>query len=91
MIKYLTPDKISSLLFVDNNEDSSTSDRYLNDDDCRDYVPSEDNNKEDIFLSDPEYDSEDNNDDDDDNAAARDANDKNITTRRLCSSNQKVV
>ena len=81
MSKYLTPDKVSSLLFVDNNEDSSTSDRYLNDDDCSDYVPSDDDNEEDIILSDPVYDSEDNNDDDD--AAARDANDKkpyNTTT-----------
>ena len=80
MSKYLIPDKVSSLLFVDNNEDSSTSDRYLDDDDCRDYVPLDDDNEEDIILSDPEYYSEDNNDDDDDNAAGRDANDKNITT-----------
>ena len=78
MSKYLTPDKVSSLLFVDNNEDSSTSNRYLVDDGCSDYVPLDDDNEEDIILSDPEYDSEDNNDDDD-NAAGRDANDKNIT------------
>ena len=79
MSKYLTPDRVSSLLFVDSNEDSSTSDRYLDDDDCSDYVPLEDDNEEDIILSDPEYYSEENNDDDDDNAAGRDANDKNIT------------
>ena len=90
MSRYLTPDKVSSLLFVDNNDDSSTSDRYLDDDDCRDYVPSVDGSKKNIILSDPDYDSEDNNDDDD-NIAARDANDKNITTRLLRSSNQKVV
>ena len=76
MSKYLTPDKVFSLLFVDNNEDSSTSDRYLVDDDCSDFVPSDNDNEEDIILSDPEYDSEDNNDD---NVAARDVNDKNIT------------
>ena len=64
MGKYLTPDKVYSLLFVDNHEDSSTSGRYLNDNDCSDYVPSDDDNEEHIILSDPEYDSEDNNDDD---------------------------
>ena len=39
MSKHLTPDKVSSLLFVDNDEESSPSDRYLDDDDCSDYVP----------------------------------------------------
>ena len=78
MSKYLIPDRVSSLLFVDNNEDSSTSDRYLGNDDCSDNVPLDDDNEEDIILSDPEYYSEDNNDDDD-NAVGRDANDKNIT------------
>ena len=45
------------------------------DDDCSDYVPSDDDNKEDIILSDPEYDSEDNND----NADASDASGRYIT------------
>ena len=80
MSKLLTPDKVSSLLFVDNDKESSTSDRYLDGDDCSDYVPSDSDNEEDIIFSDPEYDSEDNNgDDDDNNTSARDANDKNIT------------
>ena len=52
MSKYLTPDKVSSLLFVDNNEDSSISDRYLDDDDCSDCVLSDNDNEEDIILSD---------------------------------------
>ena len=45
------------------------------DDDCSDYVPLNDDNKEDIILSDPEYDSEDNND----NAEASDAFGRYIT------------
>ena len=45
MSRYPTPDKVSSLLFVDNNEDSSTIDKYLDDDDCNDYVPSDDDNE----------------------------------------------
>ena len=39
MSKYLTPENVSSLFFIDNNEDSSTSDRYLDDGDCSDCVP----------------------------------------------------
>ena len=46
-----------------------------NDHDCSDYVPSDDDNKEDIILSDPEYDSEDNND----NAEASDSSGRYIT------------
>ena len=75
MSKCLTPDKVFSLLFVDNNEDSSTSDRYVDDDDCSDYVPLDDGNEEGIILSDLEYDSK-NSNDDNDYAAARDATDK---------------
>ena len=89
MSKYLTSDKVSSLLFVDNNENSSTSDRYLGDGDCNDYVFSDDDNEKDINLSDPEYDSENNNDD---NAAVRDENDKSITntTTALCKSKSGI-
>ena len=75
MSNYRTPDEVASLLFDDNQEDSSTSDRLYDDDDCSDYVPSDDDNKEDIILSDPEYDSEDNND----NAEASDASGRYIT------------
>ena len=46
----------------------------MDDDDCSDYVPSDDDNEEDIILSDPEYDSEDN-----DNAEASDASCRYIT------------
>ena len=59
MSNYRTPDEVASLLFDDNQEDSSTSDRLNDDDDCSDYVSSDDDNKEYIILSD--YDSEDNN------------------------------
>ena len=90
MSKYFTPEKVSGLFFVDNNEDSSTSDRYLDDDDCSDYVPSDNDNEKGIIPSDPEYAFEDNNHLDD-NAVVRDANDKNITKKLLRSSNQKVV
>ena len=69
MSNYRTADEVASLLFNDNQEDSSTSNRLDDDDDCSDYVPSDDDNEKDIILSDPEYDSEDNND----NAEASDA------------------
>ena len=62
MSNYRTPDEVASLLFDENQEDSSTSDRLDDDNDCSDYVSSDDNNKKYIILSDPEYDSEDNND-----------------------------
>ena len=75
MSNYRTADEVASLLFDDNQEDSSTSDRLNDDDDCSDYVPSDDDNEEDIILSDPEYDSEDNND----NAEASDASGRYIT------------
>ena len=75
MSNYRTADEVASLLFDDNQEDSSTRDRLDDDDDCSDYVPSDDNNEEDIILSDPEYDYEDNND----NAEASDASGRYIT------------
>ena len=75
MSNYCTADEVASLLFDDNQEDSSTSDRLNDDDDSSDYVPSDNDNKEDIILSDPEYDSEDNND----NAEASDASGRYIT------------
>ena len=50
------------------------------DDDCSDYVPSDDNNKEDI-LFDPKYNSEDNND----NAEASDASGRYITNTTTAS------
>ena len=75
MSNYLTPDDVVSLLFDDNQGDSSTRDRLDDHDDCSDYVPSDDDNEEDIILSDPEYDSEDNND----NAEASDASGRYIT------------
>ena len=53
MSNYRTPDEVASLLFDNNQEDSSTSDR-LDDDDCSDYVPSDDDNEEYIILSDPD-------------------------------------
>ena len=58
MSNYRTPDEVASLLFDDNQEDSSTSDRLDDDDDCSDYVPLDDDNEEDIILCDPEYNSE---------------------------------
>ena len=75
MSNYRTADEVTSLLFDDNQEDSSTSDRLGDDNDCSNYVPSDDDNEEDIILSDPEYDSEDNND----NAEASDASGRYIT------------
>ena len=75
MSNYRTADEVASLLFDDNREDSSTSDRLDDDDDCSDYVPSDNDNEEDIIFSDPEYDSEDNND----NAEASDASGRYIT------------
>ena len=75
MSNYRTADEVASLLFDDIQEDLSTSNRLDDDDDCSDYVPSNDDNKEDIILSDPEYDSEDNKD----NAEASDASGRYIT------------
>ena len=69
------PDEVASLLFDENQEDLSTSDRLDDDNGCSDYVPSDDENEENIILSDPEYDSEDNND----NAEASDASGRYIT------------
>ena len=57
MSNYRTPDKFFSLLFDDNQEDSNTSDRLDDDNDCSDCVPSGDDNKKDIILSNPENDS----------------------------------
>ena len=75
MSNYRTADEVASLLFDDNQDDSSTSDRLNDDDDCSDYVPSDDDNEEDIILSDPEYDFKDNND----NAETSDASGRYIT------------
>ena len=75
MSNYRTADEVASLLFDDNQEDSSTSDRLDDDDNCSDYVPSDDDNEEDIILSDPGYDSENNND----SAEASDASGRYIT------------
>ena len=75
MSNYRTPDEVASLLFEDNQEDLSTSDRLDDGDDYSDYVPSDNDNEEDIILFDPDYDSEDNND----NAEASDASGRCIT------------
>ena len=75
MSNYRTADEVASFLFNDNQEDSSTSDRLVDEDDCSNYVSSDDDNEEDIIFSDPEYDSEDNND----NAEASDASGRYIT------------
>ena len=88
MSNYCTPDKVASLLFDDNQEDSSTSDRLDDDDNCSDYVPSDNDNEEDIILFDPEYDSEDNND----NAEAAMTHLENtLQTLLLHFSHQRVV
>ena len=54
MSNYRTPDEVASLLFDDNQEDSSTGDRLDDDDNCSDYVPSDNDNEEHIILCDPE-------------------------------------
>ena len=87
MSNYRTPNNAASLLFHDNQEDSRTSDRLDDDNDCSNYVPSDDDNDEDIILSDPKYDSEDNND----NAEASDASGRYITNTILHFSHQRVV
>ena len=87
MSNYRTADEVASLLFDDNQEASSTSDRLDDDDDCGDYVPSDNDNEEDIILSDPEYDSEDKND----NAGASDASGRYIPTSVLHFLHQRVV
>ena len=87
MNNYCTPDEVVSLLFDDNQKDFSTSDRLDDDDNCSDYVPLDDANKENIILSYPEYDSEDNND----NTEASDASGRYITNITTAILHQRVV